>query len=300
MKREWPRQQSLSDLAAVVRATRGATSRVAEGEHAERLAALPDQQSHPMAVDDDYLTLLEKLDTASQGADTEAAVFAMAVLLADGLQDQVGPSQPMAQTLHRLSGAPQPQIAALWRAAYILSLMRHETPDMPDGPQYLSETRDAVIPPLVHLARGLDAAAIESIAQADHGMDADKHAAGLRATLASDTGRVPQQDPWYPREVLSLTTHCLDTQTHWRCLALVILDDIHDRSALDHMTFRWMSNAPAILDMPPHFRVPILRGIRHVMEQLEPGDWNPYFDSYRPEKRENWHVLPWYDDLVPA
>lgn len=298
---DWPRQQCLFDLAAVARVNRSAVGRIADGAVAERLASLPDAPIVRLETDEGYLPALEILDRASVGDDTEAAAFAWALLLADGLCDQVGPTELWRAARPLLEVIPRPQAAALWRGAAFYHAHRYE--DLPGTvPEnaFLSDLPDAVISPLVTLARGLDEHAIQTIARADYGNDVKEHVAGLRATLADDLCCFPSKDRWYPAEVVELTGHLPNTPAAWRCIALLILDDIHNRGAYDQMNYRWQTNAPVFLDLPEGFRIPILRGIRHIMEQAGPGAWNPFFDWHRPELQAKWHLLPWLGNGASA
>ena len=285
MPPDWPSRQVLRDLAAVAEAT----------EPSLPIGTGPLLKLEP---EGSYLEVLELLE-AALGSTPEATARALAILLADALYDQVGPEAGWEEVRTLIMAQPRARRAALARGVNAVLEARSDR----DSPRFtrdvcLSEPAKTLIPPLVDLARGLSSPEIESVAMADYGDRHKRHAAALRAVLADPVCRFPAGERWFPAEVVELTGHVPEDATAWRCIALLVLDDVHCQGDYDQMTFRWMRNAEVFLGLPDLFRKPILRGIRHVMESADL--WDPYFDQYRDTQKERWAYLPWWDDLSAA
>ncbi|MEL6587479.1 MAG: hypothetical protein AAFQ50_12595 [Pseudomonadota bacterium] len=234
---------------------------------------------------DAYLAL--NLHTPEQPPKVHA--FAGAMLLLDAFNGQAGPDGGLESLAAGLDALPRAHAATL-RRGIRSHAKAHWIADAPlfAPDQLVSRPTEDILPPLIKLARGIGQDGIDYICQADYGMDAEKHREALRAVLATTDCRFPAGDRWFPSEFVELVGYVPEDPTAWRCIALLILDDIYSDGKRDHLTFRWDRHAATFLDLPDMFRTPILQGIRHLMELSFEGGWNRYFMI----DRARWVFLP--------
>ncbi len=302
---DWPKRQVLNDLWALGQASLARAPfllRLEDCGQADLAAQLREvSQTKEMRLEtgDSYLAVLAYLNRLAFDGEPADAAFALAVLLADAVHGQVGPEGEYFGWLvwrKRLDDMPRAWAATLARGfAMALDVHDIDAAPRPTKQMFLSEDKAAIIAPLVALARRLEGAMIDAVASADYGYRADEHATALLAVLADEACKFPAGERWFPAEVVELTGHDpTNGATFLPCICLLILDDLHNAGSFDQMSYRWMNNADLFLGALEAFRNPILRGIRHVMEQDFPDNWDPYFE-WKPSKIETLaRFVPWF------
>ncbi|MCY4179620.1 MAG: hypothetical protein OXD48_04990, partial [Litoreibacter sp.] len=224
---------------------------------------------------------------------SDAAVHALAVLLAEALEGSrgfamdAGDWQDHAAFIRALD---PPRRAVLMRAWYTLDELRSF--DWRKPVQDLADMRGLdraqVMAPLVHMAKAMPEHEIKSVALADYCSRADEHEAALRAVLAEPECRFPNNERWFPAEVVELTAHVPSDPGAIACTALCILDDIHNNGDYDQMSFRWGQHSETYLTWHECRRLPILRGIRYLYERDPHGSWGfQYPKAAQP--------IPWFE-----
>ena len=230
---------------------------------------------------DQTLLLLDGLETI---AITDGAGFdlAVVVLLADLLQ----------------GGQPAPLLAEVWPRALIRSqdwadtlraalanglrragelglLVLDRPPGDADG---LTRTKEAVVVPLLRMARAMTVADLLAVAQADRGQDVERHLAALRQITLPMEGVFPAGETWFGVEVVELVSHVPGSVGHAGCTAILLLNAVATGDCMGWFDFRWIRQWPQYLALPPASREPVLAGLRYLYES-DPTFLSAYYIS---------------------
>ncbi|WP_143534385.1 hypothetical protein [Roseovarius albus] len=152
-----------------------------------------------------------------------------------------------------------------------------------------------IIAPLLDIARALTNEERAEIATADYGCNIDKHRSALDALLNSADCRF--HDSWFPTEVVSLVAYVSGATGFEGCSALILANAIYNNDNSDSASYRWQSNKFSYLDLPLAAGKPIISAFRHLYETIT--DWDPFFDTFAPERLPLHSYIPWNSDKDP-
>jgi hypothetical protein len=145
----------------------------------------------------------------------------------------------------------------------------------------LTLPRDEVLPRLCDLARSVDQATCNSIAAADYGQDTARHLEALRDVLSKEDCQFPNNDVWYPSEVVELVAHVRSTPGFVPCTALLLANALPTNDEMGWFDFRWHTLAADYNALPDSARAPILAGMRYLYEadaEFMPYEGKKFYD----------------------
>ncbi len=249
-------------LAAVAEAS-GLTLR----ETGEALARLRDDGFRFQR--DETLALLDGLETIAI-TQAEGLDLAVVILLADVLQRRQASgllSEAWDEACKRLRDWPATLRAAVangLRRAVELGLITLEIP--PRDAECQTRQSAEIAEPLLRIARSMRRDELQAVAQADRGEDADEHFAALIDLIGKRDGIFPQDQVWFPEEVVKLTAHVPSASGFEGCTAILLLNVLLRGDQQCWISFRWERQGAAYCTLRPSTRDPILAGIRHIYE----------------------------------
>lgn len=165
---------------------------------------------------------------------------------------------------------------------------------IPNPCEFPTVDADDIIAPLCRIAREMTEEQLGSIAKADYGRDIEKHLTALRKLLKHEQCRFPEDDVWFPAEVVELVGYDPNAKGFIGCTAILIVNDVIRKGRVDLMSFRWMNEAKTYCKLPDDLYGPVLRGIRHIYEAYG-GGWDPYRE-WKPLKIEKDALyVPYFD-----
>ncbi len=154
----------------------------------------------------------------------------------------------------------------------------------------VTNLREDVLAPLIHLAKSLTNEERERIATADYGHDIKKHFDALNALLESETCLYPFGEVWYPAEVIELVSHSEDSPGFAGCTAIMLVNAIYDNDSRGNADYRWTAHRLSYDVLEGRQRKVIHGGFRYVYEANQ--DWDPYWEEFAPERLPTNSFLP--------
>ncbi len=304
---EWAHLQLLHDLRGVALACDDALPRVRDLADAKDrplvgdvLASILEEPQLKCDVGDSYNLTRKAMQIGAwrQNDDPDIATLCIAILLADVWHTNIGLGSldqgwtDLSPFIMNLSPARR---AVILKAYSELRLMgKCDVDSIPNPSEFPTEDADDIIAPLCQMAREMDEDQLVSIAKADYGRDIERHLAALRKVLKHDQCRFPEDDVWFPVEVVGLVGYDPDAIGFIGCTALLIVDDVKKKIRQVNMSFRWMNEAATYCTLPSSQREPILRGIRYIYERRA-NAWDPYSEWKSLKIEKDAVYVPYFD-----
>ena len=238
----------------------------------ERLPKIVREQGARFEKDEDLEALEAVSLKAAKPEHPETCTLALAIFLADALQDGLshGTLEGYAETaLQAIHGAPRLTRAALVRAFATtrdLGGMGVLPPELPFAPdENLTCDRDTLIAPLCDLARNMDSPTRDFVSEADYGSDAEKHREALSRVLLRETCLLEKDEYWHPSEVVELIAHVPGQPGFLECTALLMANSVQDNDNQGYFDYRFESIGAAYFDQPGR-AAPVIAGLRYLYE----------------------------------
>lgn len=206
---------------------------------------------------------------------SEGADIAVAMIAANDLQRGLwgGDTRDFAEVaVEKILAASRPLRTAIFRgldALEDLSYSYEPTEYFQPKKSRLTRTAEQILPKLCEVAKAMDEPTRKSVAAADYGCDIDRHLEALNDVLSSETCLFPQDEVWYPSEVVELVSHVRATSGFVPCTALLLANALQGRVNVGWFEFRWSNLAADYNDLPKSVRAPILAGLRFLYESGE-------------------------------
>ncbi|WP_394177911.1 hypothetical protein [Yoonia maritima] len=206
---------------------------------------------------------------------SEGADIAVAMIVANDLQRGLwgGDTRDFAEmAAKKVLAAGRPLCTAIFRgldALEDLSYSYEPTEYFQPDKSRLTRTAEQILPQLCEIAKSMDEPTRKSVAAADYGCDIDRHLEALNDVLSSETCLFPNDEAWYPSEVVELVSHVRATSGFVPCTALLLANALQGRDNVGWFEFRWSNLAADYNVLPKTVRAPILAGLRFIYESGE-------------------------------
>ncbi len=202
---------------------------------------------------------------------TRVAGFDLAVvlLLADVLQTRQSSGlldEVWQEARLRLRDWPDTLRAAVANGLRRAVELRAIEGEAPSDADCLTRGAEAIAGPLLRIVRAMRPDELLAVAGADHGQDAERHLAALKADIRQRDGIFQAGETWYPAEVVELTAHGADQPGFEGCSAILLLNALKMGGPTVWFDSRWETLGQAYCGLRPSARDPILAGIRWSYE----------------------------------
>lgn len=290
--------QAISDLRAVARHADADVRAEIVGGDADKFRTLNRLigERGSRLGEDDVVALYEPLfDTANSPERSQRAFeTSVAILLADALQRREPDDAVSCLWLDKVDAirSASPSVRAAIMNGFERARQLGVADDVcrPRREDLVTMDREAVLAPLVKIAKTMTEAEMQHVSKADYGDEADLHLAALKVVVNSEDCRFPTDPRWIPAEVVELVSHSPSEMGFAPCMALLLIDAICSDESFGSARLRWADNFDWFRTVPDRAYAPILGAFRHLYERID--HWGPLFNrGFTPTEGV---TIPWF------